>query len=286
MRSIITFLVCSLFLTPVLYADETPTQFMGKWVEGYNKNDAKLITAFYDESEEIDVLVSFGVWLRGFEAVKKMYGADMQAARFYDSKAEGMKSRVVGEVAVVSFIHKFKYEIREESVKYRIHIRTTTTLRKAGDSWKIISEHSSAIKGIERAVLIKEEKGAKYKHLILPDAPTNRMVKRLSEVDLKAVDINSVNWQKAVELINEAASGIVGRKLLSPIALGESKDKVTLRSESINFADCMDEICEKAGLKWTIYFYAGQVNHPMLVYGKEAAILRFRSSKDKTKNMK
>ena len=86
-----------------------------------------------------------------------MYHHDMKAIHFYDSKSEEMKHRMLGDVAVVSFIHKFKYLIRETGERYRIHIRTTATLRKDKGSWKIVSEHSSPIQGIERAVMIEEE---------------------------------------------------------------------------------------------------------------------------------
>ena len=132
---------------------------MTAWVDVYNKNDAKNIVSYYDQSEDTDCLVSVGMWLKGFKDIQNMYHQDMKALHFYDSKAEGMKHRLIGDVAVISFIHRFKYHILETGEHYRIHIRTTATLRKDKDSWKIVSEHSSPIKGIERAKLIKREQG-------------------------------------------------------------------------------------------------------------------------------
>ena len=133
---------------------------MTAWVNEYNKNDAKSIVAYYDRSEDTDCLVSVGMWLKGFKQIEQMYNQDMQACHFHDSKAEGMKHRRLGDVAVVSFVHKFKYLIHDTGERYRIHIRTTATLRKDKDTWKIVSEHSSPIKGIERAKLIKREQDA------------------------------------------------------------------------------------------------------------------------------
>jgi len=135
---------------------QTPSKFMAAWVDEYNKNDAKAIVEYYDESEETDCLVSFGMWFKGFKNIEKMYHRDMKACQFYDSKAEEMKHRMLGDVAVVSFVHKFKYMIHESGAHYRVHIRTTATLRKDKESWKIVSEHSSPIKGIQRAILIPE----------------------------------------------------------------------------------------------------------------------------------
>ncbi|MEM6885879.1 MAG: nuclear transport factor 2 family protein, partial [Verrucomicrobiota bacterium] len=108
-------------------------------------------------------------WLKGFEQIKQMYHQDMTACQFYDSKAEEMTHRLLGDVAVVSFIHKFKYLIHDTQARYRIHIRTTATLRKDGDRWKIVSEHSSPIKGIERSKRIFK----KSPHSSVPsDIPT------------------------------------------------------------------------------------------------------------------
>jgi len=124
------------------------------WVKAYNTNDAESISDFYEKSEKIDLLVSEGFWLTGHDAVQKMYNNDMKVLRFYDSSAEEMKHRIIDNIALVSFIHKFKYLIKESKENYAIHIRTTATLRKTKNGWKIMSEHSSAINGIQRKSLI------------------------------------------------------------------------------------------------------------------------------------
>ena len=153
MRTLFLFI----FSTVLASAQQSPSEFMTSWVGEYNKNNAKSIVAYYDSSEDTDCLVSVGMWLKGFKEIEKMYHQDMRVTHFYDSKAEGMKHRILGDVAVVSFIHKFKYLIRDTGVHYRIHIRTTATLRKDKNSWKIVSEHSSPINRIERAKIIKRE---------------------------------------------------------------------------------------------------------------------------------
>lgn len=155
MRTFLIFILTSILVG----AQQTPSEFMTAWVAEYNKNDAKAIVAYYDRSEEIDCLVSVGIWLKGFKEIEQMYHQDMKAVQFYDSKAEEMKHQMLGDAAVVSFIHKFKYLINDTGERYRIHIRTTATLRKDKDGWKIVSEHSSPIQGIERAELIQKEQG-------------------------------------------------------------------------------------------------------------------------------
>ena len=154
-----TFLLL-LLSTVLASAQQTPSEFMTTWVDAYNKNDAKKIVSYYDQSEDTDCLISAGLWLRGYKQIKDMYYQDMRDVRFYDSQAEGMKHRTLDNTAVVSFVHKFKYAVREAGVHYRIHIRTTATLRKDKEGWKIVSEHSSAIDGIERAQIIKREQSS------------------------------------------------------------------------------------------------------------------------------
>jgi len=153
---ILSWLWIVLATTTWLSAQETPSEFMQRWVEAYNANNGEVMASFYENSEEVDCLVSAGIWLRGFKEIREMYINDMKAVRFYESAAEQMRHRQLDEnTAVVSFIHKFKYELRDLGEHSRTHIRTTVTLRRIGRIWKIASEHSSAIQGIERVQSIE-----------------------------------------------------------------------------------------------------------------------------------
>lgn len=148
-------LLLALGLMASLAAEETPSEFMQRWVKAYNGNNGEVMASFYEKSDELDCLISAGIWLRGFKEIREMYLRDMKAVRFYESAAEEMRHRSLGDnAALVSFIHKFKYEIRHQKQHVRSHIRTTVTLRKVGEEWKIASEHSSAIKDIERVQMI------------------------------------------------------------------------------------------------------------------------------------
>lgn len=153
MRTFLLFLLS----TMLVVAEESPSDFMKSWVAAFDKNDAEALLSYYDRSEETECLVSAGLWFKGFQEIKAMYEQDMGAVRFSRSRAEGMKHRLLGEAAVVSFVHKFQYEVPETGEHYRIHIRTTATLKKDEDGWKIVSEHSSPIEGIARAEIIPEE---------------------------------------------------------------------------------------------------------------------------------
>lgn len=128
-------------------ADPKPQQIIQQWAATFNKNDAELLSAFYDRSDELEVVVSAGVRHRGFDALKKAYVDDMAAVQFYDSAVIEPATRILGDTAIVSFEHKFKTRIKQDNSRWQIHIRTTTVLKRMDGEWKIVLEHSSPIMG-------------------------------------------------------------------------------------------------------------------------------------------
>ncbi len=155
---VIAFAVFSMCLLPISQAEEDEAsvrRFMNEWVASYNKNDPKLISAFYEADVRVEMLVSNGRSVRGHENISASYDNDMKAVRFYDSKSQAMRIRVFDKTALVSFIHRFKYEILWDRTHREVHIRTTTTLHQTKNGWRIVMEHSSAIQGIEREKIIE-----------------------------------------------------------------------------------------------------------------------------------
>ena len=136
--------------------DASAKEFVMKWAQAFNKNDPKHISGFYDQDKRVDMLTSNGSWLRGHNAIWKSYREDMKLLKFADSVIKKLQVRTYGTTALVSFEHQFKYRILSDGVLWRIHIRTTMSLRHTDKGWKIAMEHSSPIRGIERAVQVKE----------------------------------------------------------------------------------------------------------------------------------
>lgn len=142
---------------PQAEEDEANVQrIMDAWVESFNENDPEKISAFYEMDERVEMLVSNGLALRGHKAISNSYARDMKGVRFFDSESRKMKIRVFDQTALVSFVHRFKYEILADGTARQVHIRTTTTLRHTNDGWLIVMEHSSPIHGIERERVIKK----------------------------------------------------------------------------------------------------------------------------------
>ena len=153
-------LTMSLFLTPAVVAEDdsnnTPKQLITDWARAFNKNDPKLLLAFYDPSESTEVLVSSGFRHRGYKAIEKAYTRDQKQLRFYDSNVKEVSTRILGDTALINFEHLFKFRATDDDSRWQVHIRTTTVLHRIDGNWKIVLEHSSAIRGIERIVRIKD----------------------------------------------------------------------------------------------------------------------------------
>lgn len=88
-----------------------------------------MILKFYEKSDDLEMWVSVGMCHHGFEEMYKAYEVDSKGIVYYDSTIKNVQ----------------------------VHISTTSTLRKVDSNWYIVLEHSSLIRGIERAVRIEGE---------------------------------------------------------------------------------------------------------------------------------
>ena len=126
------------------------------WVATVNKNDPERLLAFYDASEEMEVVVSAGLRYRGYKALQKAYKDAFKEVRHYDSSAREVSARILGDSAFVTFEHMFKIQVAADDSRWQVHIRTTSVLHRSEDKWKIVLEHSSPIRGVERMTRIEE----------------------------------------------------------------------------------------------------------------------------------
>lgn len=132
--------------------EQSPKQFVQEWVAALGKNNPKHHMTFYDMDDRLEVIISSGMRLEGYGAVKEAYQKDQEIVRFYDSQAKDITVRRFGDTALVSLDHQFKTRFLSDDSRWQVHIRTTMALRKIDGEWKIVQEHSSPIQGIERYV--------------------------------------------------------------------------------------------------------------------------------------
>lgn len=126
------------------------------WAEAFNENNPDVIVSFYENTESLDVLVSAGLWHQGISEVRAAYEKDKANIEYYDSTIDGLRIREMGDFAIAGFEHKFKIRPLQGKGAAQIHIRTTMTLRKISGVWKIVSEHSSSIDGVDRFTPIQD----------------------------------------------------------------------------------------------------------------------------------
>lgn len=136
--------------------ESTPQQLVADWAATFNKNDPELLCDFYDQSGDLQVIISSGVRYRGYDAVKKAYADDHEVVRFYESEPVEISARNLGDTAIVAFEHKLKVRFLDDNTRWQVHVRTTSVLKRMGGEWKIVLEHSSPIHGIERKIQIQE----------------------------------------------------------------------------------------------------------------------------------
>ena len=122
---------------------------MEKWAKTLNSNEPKKQLEFYEGSNEVQVISSSGKISVGFTEITAEYEAAKKQIRFFDSKLTNITSRELGDTAVVKFRHGFVMEIAEDKSKWQRTVRTTMVLLKTSGAWKIVSEHSSPILGVE-----------------------------------------------------------------------------------------------------------------------------------------
>ena len=149
---VVSMFVCC--LTPLSHADEatadSASKFIKSWAAAYTQNDPVRMMQFYDQSPETEIVISAGVIFQGHEAIKELYDESKREVRFLKSDTKNLRTRLLGNTAVVTFEHVFETEHLSEKSRWRGHVRTSSILHRIEDKWRIVHEHSSPIHGIDR----------------------------------------------------------------------------------------------------------------------------------------
>ncbi len=130
--------------------------FIKNWVASFNNFDPAKTMAYYDCSEETEVIMSIGERFRGYEAILKTYQDAQKEVRFLSSTAEKMQTRIVGDTALVTFEHIYRTRLLADDSRWQGHVRTTSVLHRIGNRWKIVLEHSSPIRGVDRVTRLED----------------------------------------------------------------------------------------------------------------------------------
>jgi uncharacterized protein (TIGR02246 family) len=151
-------LVC--LITTASYAEDSVVdsaeKMIREWADALNRNDAAQLLEFYNESEQTEVVVSGGVHYQGYKAIRRINKETFENVRFYDSAATIVKTRRFGDTATATFEHRFRIQVADDDSRWQVHVRTTAVLHRFDGQWKIVVEHSSPIRGVERMTRIED----------------------------------------------------------------------------------------------------------------------------------
>lgn len=137
-------------------APGSPEKFVADWAAAFNENDPEKHFAFYLDSEKTEMIGSSGKRWVGGAAIREDYQVAKEQLHFFDSKTVGLTINDLGDTALASFEHLFKWRVLADQSEWQLHIRTTMVLKKVDSSWKIVLEHSSPIIDIPRKAALKK----------------------------------------------------------------------------------------------------------------------------------
>jgi len=148
-------LCCCLSIQDQAIKKDAVDEFAVKWTANFVTNDAKKMMSFYEKSDKLEIRMSSGAKIMGFDKLNEFYASEFKSVRFFHSEPKKISGRNFGSSAVVSFEHVFRFKVPDESIMEG-HIQTVLVLRKIEGKWKIINEHSSPIENVPRIKSVKE----------------------------------------------------------------------------------------------------------------------------------
>ena len=133
-------------------------QFVNDWCNALNQNDAEKQMSFYANTDVVQVITSDGVLLRGSTAIKEVYMKANRKVEFHDSRTSKQHGTLSGDNAIVTFEHRFNVRTIPDGQRFARLIRTVMFLTNHNGAWKISSEHSSPIHGVQATTKLETEK--------------------------------------------------------------------------------------------------------------------------------
>lgn len=128
--------------------------FVKRFAATFNENDPAALATLYEETDDLEVVFSSGIRHRGFKTLRTAYVEDQAHNRYSNSRCKILSVRVFdgGDTAIATFEHMFGFRVIADDTRWKVHVRTTSVLRRVKGEWRIALEHSSAIRDVDRIV--------------------------------------------------------------------------------------------------------------------------------------
>ena len=124
--------------------------FLRQWVQALTTGNLDAITSFYEDSEEVIVILSTGHVRAGHDAIRREYEAALREVVFEDVSFQVLKIREADGVAWATGRFKALTRRKSDRSRWKLEIYTSLVLKRKDKGWWIVSEQSTAIDGVPR----------------------------------------------------------------------------------------------------------------------------------------
>lgn len=130
--------------------DVSPERTLHQWAEALKSSKVGNVMTFYEDSEDVLLIVSRGHARKGTDAVRKEYEAAFAEVTFDRVVLDSLSVRQSGQIAWAVCRFKADTTLHADKSRWRLDIRTSFVLNRIDGTWKIVLEHSSPVAGVPR----------------------------------------------------------------------------------------------------------------------------------------
>jgi ketosteroid isomerase-like protein len=128
----------------------SPKEAIESWAKAFTAKEPADVLRFYDESEDLLLILSSGHQINGYAAVSEQYHKGFREVAFFESQVTELSAEQQQDVAWVTCRHRAKFRVLADNTKFQLEVRTTFVLKRHKDTWRIVLEHSSPIAEVPR----------------------------------------------------------------------------------------------------------------------------------------
>jgi ketosteroid isomerase-like protein len=137
--------------------DQAVRDFIDNWCAAFVQHDTDTMVDHYLDSPGTQLIVSGGDQYSGFAAITEIYKQSFEEVEFASVRMQDLTIAVAGNTAFVTGKFSAETRVRDIDQSYMTQCRTSLSLARVGEDWKIVGEHSSPLPGVERIARIKRD---------------------------------------------------------------------------------------------------------------------------------
>jgi ketosteroid isomerase-like protein len=112
----------------------------------FSRGDSEPVKLLYSHADDVTLANPFGPAVRGWEQVSQVL--DYASARFREGEVtgfDGIAAYVTTDLASILELEHWKAKVGGRDEILPFDLRTTSTFRREGDTWKLVHRHADPI---------------------------------------------------------------------------------------------------------------------------------------------